>query len=286
MTTQELKDISMDTLYLLAQDYYTVNGMTYPIKQYVMNSLQNTKMLGENDKILINPNRKTFQHTDFFVVNQTTTSTIQDIYKNNNNSIISVLNFASAIKAGGGWLNGKVAQEEDIMRKTTAFPSLVIQNEYYKNHDINSPLFSDRIIYTPNVAVIKDDNFNLIEPCFIDLYTCAAVDKASALKNVLTVKQMLNYCTANGFTKNLIFETMFQRISKLLLYMVSNNAEIAVLGAFGCGVFGNSAEDVATIFKKILINLNIQRYFKSIYFAVYDTSANQDNFNIFKKVFN
>ena len=50
---------------------------------------------------------------------------------------IGVLNFASAIKPGGGFMNGAQAQEESIARSSTLHPTLCthVAQEFYRLHN-------------------------------------------------------------------------------------------------------------------------------------------------------
>jgi len=56
-----------------------------------------------------------------------------------------------------------------------------------------------------------------------------------------------------------------------------------ILGAFGCGVFGNDTPDVANIFYKLLKDERFERFFEYIAFAVYDPKGQQ--YNVFKQKF-
>ena len=80
-----------------------------------------------------------------------------------------------------------------------------------------------------------------------------------------------------------IEETMERRIRKIIQIAAQNNIDCLVLGAFGCGVFGNDIEFVAKTFKKILIDEGFEMYFKFIEFAVYDKNPN--SYMIFKNLF-
>lgn len=267
MTQQELRQISLETLNVIASPKYVVNGKTYNMRDMVMNMVDNTRLYKATDFIPVVHGIP--WDSSYHLVNMTTTGSILH-FQQFLNQKIGVLNFASAIKAGGGWLNGKVAQEEDIMRKTTAFLSLLLQDEFYTSHNIADPIYSDAIIYSPKVLIIRDENYNFIEPEAIDLFTCAAVNATECRNNMIKC----------DFKKR-----MYDRIDKVIRAMAVNNEETIVLGAFGCGVFGNNPTNIADIFHEILVEEQMENKFKNIIFAVYDNSPTLQNFNAFQNVF-
>lgn len=57
-----------------------------------------------------------------------------------------------------------------------------------------------------------------------------------------------------------------------------------MLGAFGCGVFGNDPYTVARGFKGLLTG-EFNGAFTNVIFAVLDNSANQMNIKAFEEVF-
>ena len=63
-----------------------------------------------------------------------------------------LLNFASARNAGGGFINGAKAQEEDLCRCSGLYQCLISQRGYYDaNRKQESALYTDHLIYSPNV---------------------------------------------------------------------------------------------------------------------------------------
>ena len=91
---------------------------------------------------------------------------------------IAVLNFASATNPGGGVTKGSTAQEECLCRCSTLYPVLsnVKFNEpFYKLHkEHGNALHNDDIIYSPNIHIIKSDNYNnLYRPFVVNVITCS-----------------------------------------------------------------------------------------------------------------
>ncbi len=154
---------------------------------------------------------------------------------------ILVLNLASATRPGGAVRDGANGQEEDLCRRSSLLLSLESEEakRYYDyNNELNTHLGSDAVMVSPNVLVVRDDAGELLEEPFeISVLSCSAPMIRFGLegKSQEEYQAMLEgriegilYCAANQGYKNLI------------------------LGAFGCGVFGNDAAVVSDAFKKAL----------------------------------
>lgn len=122
-------------------------------------------------------------------------------------------------------------------------------------------MYYNRGIYTKNVSVI----INKQEIGKLDVITVAA--PAPRFSN-------------NHYDRKKTLPYLESRIKFILDIAEDNNIKNLVLGAFGCGAFGNSTKDVANIFKKELKNKN----FKNVVFAIIDYNSN--NKEIFEQIFN
>lgn len=185
---------------------------------------------------------------------------------------VCVLNFASPTKPGGGVINGRTAQEEALSRQSTLFFSLKQQNEMYdynKRHP--SPFASDYMIYSPNVVVFRDDDNNLIYPLRVSVISSPAV----------------NCSQISGHHNNGdIYKCMKNRCRKILQLTLATNNKVIVLGAFGCGVFGNKPEEISKIFKELLIDEFYGMFFTKIVFAIKGKYGKRNyNLDAFKKTF-
>lgn len=79
--------------------------------------------------------------------------------------------------------------------------------------------------------------------------------------------------------------TLEYRIKQTLRAFSKNNFEHLVLGAFGCGVFGNNPHDVAKVFKKQFIkNGEFYNTFKTVTFSIIKDDRN-NNFEAFNYQF-
>jgi len=179
-------------------------------------------------------------------------------------AIICALNFASYKNPGGRFLDGSMAQEESICHETNLYNVLLIQEDYYewnKRH-LNRALYMNRAIYSQNVI-----HFDKNRLSYLDVLTCAAPNKGIAQRY-------------NNITNQENYEVLYGRIKFIHDIMVSRNIDIAILGAFGCGVFKQKASDVAKAFREIFSDNKIPL----IYYAVPD-DIYASNYKSFMKEF-
>ncbi|MDR0273224.1 MAG: TIGR02452 family protein [Clostridiales bacterium] len=197
-----------------------------------------------------------------------------------------VLNFANPVEPGGGVKRGAKAQEEDLCIKSTLMCSLESERagEYYSYHKNllschkkpNPFLSSDYMILSPTVEVFRDENNNLSDETFIvSVLTVAAPYVVNGMFNL---------------SKEDLEAVIFQRIMGILQVSVTYGYKYLVLGAWGCGAFGNDADMVAGLFYKAFreINckfLNVNSLFKNVQFAVLHKPEQTYNFDCFKKYF-
>lgn len=216
--------------------------------------------------IKIHQHKPTYSNTPIIVNEMSTIGSTIEIHKNATFSIC-VLNFADPFKPGGGYLNGRSPQEETLCRQTLLYPTL-FQSQMYSFNQMNEAnvYYYDTMIYSPNVHVIRDDNYSrLNENTFmINVISAPAVDNR----------------------KNLPFlsseEIMERRIRKIISLAIDRQNDVIILGAFGCGVFRNDPKVVSQIFKKILVEEGLKDFFKLVVFPIYKSEV---NYNEFKETF-
>lgn len=184
------------------------------------------------------------------------------------------LNFASAKNPGGGFLQGSGAQEESLARSSALYPCLKNQEEYYReNKRYGSSLYMDYMIYSPEVPVIRNDEGRFLEePYPASFLTAPAVNRTALERN-------------EPEKVDRITEVMRGRIEKVLSVAVLEGHENLVLGAWGCGVFGNSPKEIAELFAEHLRGGVFDGAFREVRFSVYDPSRNEDTYRAFAKRF-
>src|SRR5262249_6939710 len=111
---------------------------------------------------------------------------------------------------------------------------------YEYNRRLTTCLYSDYMIYSPAVPVFRADNGALLErPYLVSFLTAPAVN-ANAVKR--------NEPSRVGHIR----ATMKQRLERLLWVAHEHGHRSLILGAWGCGVFGNEPAMVAELFEETL----------------------------------
>lgn len=191
---------------------------------------------------------------------------------------IAVLNFANPEIPGGGVKNGAKAQEESLCRCSNLYPcltSLRVQEEFYKYHYLKKRFFySDRVIYTKDVTVFKDDELDMMDKekwFHVDVLTCAAPFTAK----IGYVKDTFSGSEKFKLSRTALMRIFESRIKNIINAAMDNGADILILGAFGCGAFRNPPNIVARAFKNVIQTNHYEECFDKIIFAV--KSSNNDN---------
>lgn len=178
----------------------------------------------------------------------------------------AVLNFSSYKNPGGMFLNGVKAQEESLCHNSYLYNVLsefLTEFYHWNRKHASRALYRNRGLYSPDILFEKDGSF-----VFCDVITCAAPNKSAALqyKNVSDEENT---------------QALRSRIRFVLDIAKENQVNILILGAYGCGVFGQDAEEVAGIFRECL--LSSHKCFDKVIFAI--PKGGNKNFESFAKVF-
>ena len=184
-----------------------------------------------------------------------------------------VMNFANAHNPGGGFRMGANAQEEALCRCSTLYSSITSKaasKMYIYNNTHPSKVESDYMLISPNVVVFRDEHYEFLEN--------------PVVMGVVTVPAPNRYGAALLASSKLIEETFIRRIRIMLAAAAKYGYKDLVLGAWGCGAFGNKPNDVARYFKQIIFDEEYGKCFDEICFAIYG-KENGNNITSFRKVF-
>ncbi|KAI1413907.1 hypothetical protein F5Y13DRAFT_160311 [Hypoxylon sp. FL1857] len=196
----------------------------------------------------------------------------------NTTARVGVLNMASPLSAGGGFLNGAQGQEEaSLCARTTLFPAL--RDEFYRIPELG-------VIFTPDVLVFRDvngssqgkrgrkvrkeggdgdeegENVEVQEEggrgadeeegvlpkrdrWFVDVVSAAMIRLPE-----IEVDAGSGWATyANPRDR----ELAVRKMRAALRVFAAKGMKRVVLGAWGCGAYGNPVGEIARAWKKILL---------------------------------
>ncbi|MBM2620085.1 TIGR02452 family protein [Actinoplanes sp. LDG1-06] len=185
---------------------------------------------------------------------------------------VACLVFASARNPGGGFLNGAQAQEESLARASALYPCLRAAGDFYAHHRAHAELtYTDRVIYSPDVPVFRDDKGALLaDPYPVTFLTAAAPNRSAIARNqpglLPTVPTVLE-----------------RRATRVLRVAAAHGHRRLVLGAWGCGVFGNDPAVVAGAFATAL---RASPWFDEVVFAVLDKARDSPTRSAFAAALN
>ena len=201
------------------------------------------------------------------VVDQTANQVLESLKEEDGKT--ALLNFASATSVGGGWLSGARAQEETLCRSSNLWLSLYSCPEFYRagkdsvKYRKTRPkdpidLYTDAIIYTKNVEFCKDDlGKYLKDPVKVDVITCACP------------KINDNFCSDYPYS------VYYNRMRKIIQSAEMHGVKTLILGAWGCGAFGNDPVFIKKVINEALKGSTIKKVIHPIPSAM----NNNSNYN-------
>ena len=181
---------------------------------------------------------------------------------------VGVLNFASAHHAGGGFLNGAMAQEEAIAYCSNLYVNQIVTPYYDENAKVRSKMYTDHMIYS-GVRFFRDSQYRFLdEPVKTNVLTAPAVNMGQ-----------VRYRREN---ETVARRVMKHRMGLVLDLFAEKGCKTLILGAFGCGVFQNDPDEVAQNWIDLLEEKGHR--FDRIIMTVLDKPG-FSNYKVFKKYF-
>ncbi|KAF3767308.1 hypothetical protein M406DRAFT_251912, partial [Cryphonectria parasitica EP155] len=160
---------------------------------------------------------------------------------------VAILNMASPLSPGGGFLNGATSQEESLCMATTLLPAL--RDEFYRLPEVGC-------VYTPDVLVFRtmassSSSSSSSDRWFVDVVSAAMlrlpeteIDEDTGLGKYVHAKDR---------------ELVIDKMRAVMRVFQAKQAKRVVLGAWGCGAYGNPVGEVARAWKKVLLGGNSKR---------------------------
>jgi uncharacterized protein (TIGR02452 family) len=209
------------------------------------------------DQVVAPPPRLAGARPHISVVNGTSLASARAIAARGSSPL--VLNFASARSPGGGFLRGALAQEESLARSSALYACLVKSGMYAHHRASGDPTYTDWMIHSAGVPVFRDDDGALLEEPYACTFLTAPAPNASVVLE------------GEPHRRDEVTRVMEARISRALAICAAEGERHLVLGAWGCGVFGNDPHVVAGAFAAELEGA-YAGHFDEVVFAILDWS--------------
>jgi len=204
-----------------------------------------------------------FSRTHIQVTNETTLGASRRLVESGHEPL--ALNFANGVNPGGGFLVGARAQEEGLCRSSALYLTLLDDPMYEAHGQRPRPDSTDWAIYSPSVPVFRENGQELEKPWLLNFITCAAP-----------------YAPSIGQPE--AGDLLERRIRRVLAIARAYHHPVLVLGAWGCGAFGNDPHRTAKDFRQALEN-EFDGAFSDIVFAITDWSPERKTLGPFRDAF-
>jgi uncharacterized protein (TIGR02452 family) len=209
------------------------------------------------------PTRERVPETHVLVANETTLGAARRLGHAGLRALS--LNFANGVVPGGGVLAGARAQEETLCRSSALLRTLE-GDPMYGAHRQGAPYeSSDWVILSPGVPVFRRDDGSVTERWRTGFATCAAP-----------------YAPHVGQPRS--GDLLARRIRRLLAVARAYGFDALVLGAWGCGAFGNDTVRTAHDFRETLEG-EFDGAFRHVTFAITDWSPERRFLRPFRDAF-
>ncbi|MEZ0390129.1 MAG: TIGR02452 family protein, partial [Verrucomicrobium sp.] len=222
------------------------------------------------DEVLAIANRK--RHSTSIEVQQATTlEALRELYHSGVPGL-GCLNFASAKNAGGGFLNGSLAQEESLACNSALYPCQLACREYYDaNRASENALYTDWMIWSPMVPFIRlDDGTHSEQPYLAHVITAPAPNAGAVAGRIPDAPER-------------VLTTLKRRAARVCQLAAQQGVQTFVLGAWGCGVFRNDPAQVARVFTELLqTGGEYEGVFERVVFAIHDPLDGTPVYQAFK----
>lgn len=265
--TEQLRAIAADNERIIAAGgYRTAGGHYVSLTSKVHAAVQGTRMYGPDPVPVITRSEATT------VITVTAESSLAAARRmlDTDPEPVAVLNFASARNPGGHYLAGARTQEEALCRASALYNTLLAVPQYYEYHrSTPDPFYSDRVILSPAVPVFRDDTGILLDsPYEVGFLTCPA-----PRTNVIVQEQ-----PSEAYRIPAVLAARAERILE-----TAAGYRRVVLGAWGCGAYGNDPGLVAGVFLALLADGGrFDGHFGEITFAILDRTPEAATLNAFR----
>lgn len=152
---------------------------------------------------------------------------------------VAILNMASPLRPGGGFLSGATSQEESLCMRTTLLPSL--KDEYYRLPELGGIFTSDVLVFRSYDAESPD--LPKTKRFLVDVITSAMHRMPEVEEDESGTKRYVNIRDRHAAE---------QKIRAVMRMVSLKGSRKIVLGAWGCGTYGNPVTDIIEAFYRVL----------------------------------
>lgn len=196
-------------------------------------------------------------------------------------AVFAVLNMANAYLPGGRYVEGTVAQEENMFRRTDCHFAVA-----------RAQLGPDGEHYTPEMTALLSGEGGrvLLDTAAPRVCLRGGEERARpdlgypwlADDEVFSFYELRAAAVDRRGGEPFDREAMQRRIAAQFATLDAAGCRHVVLGAFGCGAFANPAAEVAAVYRAALDR--VRHRFAVIAFAVFHAGYGPDNFTPFQRV--
>ncbi len=269
------KEIALETVRYIEQGYYNKDGKRVDFADAQRRSEVHSRLFTPDQGQEVLRNRRPpveRKQAEMSLVNAATVKAILSFAELGYEQV-GVLNFASAKNAGGGFLNGAMAQEESLAASSGLYGTQLKHEGYYlANRATRSMMYTDHAIYSPDVVFFRDERFQLLDqPVAASVLTLPAVNMGQVL--------------LKGEDADQARIVMKDRMRLALSIFAHQGDRYIILGAYGCGVFRNDPAEVARWWQELLVDEGYGRCFDHVQFAILESSKKDNSYRAFEQRF-
>lgn len=165
----KLVGVAQETIAIIERgEYLNASGQKVPVQHLVDAATAGTVLYRPGQLDRWEPETRPSTALRVEVTGETTAEAGRRLVQKEGAARVVALNFASAKNPGGGFLRGAKAQEEDLSRCSALYTCLLTQPTFYQvNRAHDSLLYTDHLIYSPDVPFFRDDDYALLDAPFV-----------------------------------------------------------------------------------------------------------------------
>lgn len=263
MNRRKLKALAAETLTILETGQYSIGESRYYIGEEIEESIERSRFIDAETACKIREESVSESgKLSYDYCRVAAMSTVEALYAitEEHKGNRGILNFASALSPGGGFLLGSNTQEDLLAYSSSMYAAQVKFPEYYNANKLyNNPLYTECAIFSPNVVFFRNGDYSLRTNAVAShVLTLPAVNMKEVKRKRMDVKNAER--------------VMRERMKLSLALFHYYGARNIILGAYGCGAFGNDIRKVAWWWRELLQD-DFSNKFESVTFAVPDEES-------------